>query len=259
MLDFAQIKEYFPPQLAAVNPKGLLVEYLQYEFLDSLFKQTGSECLSFIGGTAIRIIHDSQRFSEDLDFDNFGLNFPDFKNLLAKAIAEIKVKGFAVETRRLNKNMVYHAYIKFPNILQRLGLSSHREEKIFLSLDAQHKAKIFSPEIRPLNKFGVYRNIPVNPPEVLLSQKLMAILGRKREKGRDFYDASFLRGKTRPDYSYIQTRTGLNREIFCDKLRKRCLSLNFKALADDVKPFLFDTAQLDRVLYFRENLDQILG
>ena len=52
----------------------MLVEYLQYELLDSLFKNKAVAALSFIGGTSIRILHDSPRFSEDLDFDNFGLS-----------------------------------------------------------------------------------------------------------------------------------------------------------------------------------------
>lgn len=72
MLTFEQICEYFPKELVKINPKGVLVEYLQYELLDSIFKQANSEKLSFIGGTAIRFIYDSKRFSEDIDFDNFG-------------------------------------------------------------------------------------------------------------------------------------------------------------------------------------------
>jgi hypothetical protein len=33
-----------------------------------LFKNSAAAALSFIGGTAIRILHDSHRFSEDLKF-----------------------------------------------------------------------------------------------------------------------------------------------------------------------------------------------
>ena len=142
MLTFDQIKEYFDPFLARRNPKGVLVEYLQYEFMDSLFKQSGSEKLSFIGGTAIRIIYNSKRFSEYLDFDNFGLNFNDFKKLLNKTCAELRVKGFKIETRTFKKNGAFHCYVRFPDILFNSGVSSHRDEKIFLSVDCEQKEKL---------------------------------------------------------------------------------------------------------------------
>jgi predicted nucleotidyltransferase component of viral defense system len=77
----------------------MLVEYLQYELLDSLFKNEAAASLSFIGGTAIRILHDSPRFSEDLDFDHFGLTFARFEELLKTACRDMEYKGFGIEYR----------------------------------------------------------------------------------------------------------------------------------------------------------------
>lgn len=259
MLDLNQIKEYFPSALANNNPKGMLVEYLQYELLDSLFKQVGSEKLSFIGGTAIRIVHDSQRFSEDLDFDNFGLEYSGFKTLFGKAGAEMAVKGLEFEKKELKKGDTFHCYFRFPDLLHRFGLSGHRGEKILVSVDAQKKEPLFQPDIKPLNKFGVFRNVPVDPPPILLAQKLLAILRRNREKGRDFYDASFLAAKTKPDYRYLERITGLSKEDFIHKLTRRCAKLDYKMLAKDVAPFLFDASQLDRITNFPASLPGILS
>ncbi len=254
MLNFEQIKDYLPKEIVQRNPKGALTEYLQHEFLDAIFKQEGAELLSFMGGTAIRIIYNSQRFSEYLDFDNFGLDYADFKRLMEKAFRELKLKGFEAEMRLLKKEEVFHGYIKFPLILQQYGLKAHHQEKIFIALDAQKKEKLFVPEIKPLNKFGIFRNIAVNPLPVLLAQKLMAILQRKRERGRDFYDVSFLAGLTQPDYAYIQQIIGLEKGEFKEKLLKKCSTLNYKALARDVMPFLFNAEQADRVLNFPATL-----
>ena len=254
MLSFDQICEYFPKQLAKTSPKAILVEYLQYELLDSLFKLPGSEKLSFIGGTAIRIIYQSQRFSEDLDFDNFGLSPKAFSALVDKACAEMRLKGFRLERSHVKRGPHYHCYIKFPDLLPALGLSGHREEKIHLSLDSEEKKKLFPPQIKLLNKFGVFRNIPVSSPDVLLAQKLLAILFRKREKGRDFYDASFLWGLSEPNYIYIKKRTGLSENLFKKRLLARCEKLNYKNLAKDVEAFLFDESQKERVLNFKEFL-----
>jgi len=259
MLEYDQIKEYFAASLARKNPKGILVEYLQYEFLDSLFKQSGAQNLSFIGGTAIRIIHGSERFSEDLDFDNFGLVYKDFKIITAKALAEIKLKGFQVEAKFLSKKDNYHVYIRFPDLLFKYGITGHREEKVFIAVDVQKKEKVFEPEVKNINKFGIFRNIAVNPVSVLLSQKLMTILYRKREKGRDFYDASYLSGKTKADFGYIKKMTSLNKEEFGRQISVRCDKSNFKALARDVEPFLFDAEQINRVLSFKDSLPAILS
>lgn len=50
MLTYSKIAENYSPEIIQRNPRAILVEYLQYELLDSIFKQKGSENLSFIGG-----------------------------------------------------------------------------------------------------------------------------------------------------------------------------------------------------------------
>ncbi len=46
-------------------------EYCQHLFLSYLYKRAGAEKLLFKGGTALRVIFKSPRFSEDLDFFSF--------------------------------------------------------------------------------------------------------------------------------------------------------------------------------------------
>ena len=43
-------------------------EYFQQLFLSYLYREKGSDSLLFNGGTALRIIWQNPRFSEDLDF-----------------------------------------------------------------------------------------------------------------------------------------------------------------------------------------------
>ena len=101
MLTLEQISQYFPEFIFRRNRQSALVEYLQFELLDSLFKISGSEYLSFIGGTAVHILHDSPRFSEDLDFDSFGLSFSGFQSLVQAACQDMEYKGFIIEFRIL--------------------------------------------------------------------------------------------------------------------------------------------------------------
>ena len=110
MLTLNQLATYFPPELMRKNPQGILVEYLQHELLDSIFKEKASGLLNFIGGTAVRIHYQSPRFSEDLDFDNFGLSFSQFENLLTSACRDMFHKGFVIEKRNTHDRVHYHHY-----------------------------------------------------------------------------------------------------------------------------------------------------
>lgn len=233
------------------NPRGMLVEYLQYELLDSLFKNAAAAALSFIGGTAIRILHDSHRFSEDLDFDNFGLSFPRFEELLKTACRDMEYKGFLIECRIVEKG-AWHCYIRFPKILQEAGLSPDAERKILIRIDSEQKEKFYDPKRVFLNRFNVYRQILAAPAAILLAQKMMTALYRKREKGRDIFDVSFLSGMTAPDFDYIEKALGTDRTEFLRRFDERLGELDLNALARDVEPFLFAPEQRERVAGFRD-------
>lgn len=253
MLTIEQIKKYYDEKVS-IFPENILVEYLQYELLDSIYKNKNSVYLSFMGGTAIRIVYGGNRFSEDLDFDNFGLAFSEFEDIFKEVVRDMKLKGFLVEFRFVKKG-AYHCYIKFPQILYDQSLRKNIKDKILVRIDTVRKEKIFDPKINTLNKFDVYRKILVNPIDIILSQKMIAILGRKREKGRDFYDVSYIFGKTQPNYDYIEKTLNINRKIFAEKLLKRCKNLDYKFLAKDVEPFLIDSDQTERVIDFYDFIE----
>ena len=251
MLTLAELKKYYPENIYQNNIKGVLVEYIQYELLDSIFKFEQSSKLSFMGGTSIRAVYGSSRFSEDLDFDNFGLSFEEFEDLLKLVIKDMQLKGFEVEFRFVEKG-AFHCYIKFPRILSQSGLTLHEGEKILVRIDTVKKEKLFNPKPFFINKFDIYRKILVNPVDIVLSQKLMAAINRKIAKGRDFYDISYLYGFAIPNLDYIEKYLGEKRDIFIGDLLKECAKLNFNNLAKDVEPFLVDSSSVERVINFKD-------
>lgn len=257
MYNLEQIKNEYPESLGEYHIKNLLVEYLQYELLDSIYKEKGSEKLSFIGGTALRIVYGTQRFSEDLDFDNFGLSFDDFRKLLENVVTDMSNKGYEIEYRFIEKG-AFHCYIKFPKVLFSNNLSGNDDEKILIRIDTAQKEKLFPTKSFLLNKFGVYRRIITNPESVILVQKIMAILERKRAKGRDFYDVSYLLGLTMPDYEYLEKIGEIKKEDFKGKILKRVEELDLKELAEDVRQFLINPGDVERVLSFKEFIEQKL-
>lgn len=159
MLTLEQIKKYYS-QNEQIKPRSTLVEYIQYELLESIYKQKESKHLSFMGGTAIRICYNSNRFSEDLDFDNFGLDFDEFKDMLDKVVKDMELKGFEVEFRFVKK-AAFHCYVKFPEILYEENLTPHEEEKILVRIDTVKKSKYFNPDNYLLDNLDVFEEILV--------------------------------------------------------------------------------------------------
>ena len=251
MLTIDQLSAYFPLPLRRKNPQGVLVEYLQHELLDSIFKEKSSASLSFIGGTAIRILYQNLRFSEDLDFDNFGLSFEEFEILLKNACKDMTNKGFVIEYRFVERG-AYHCYIKFPDILYQSGISPESSRKILIRIDTEAKGKYYEPQLYIINRFALYRQIYTAPAAVLLAQKMMTVLERKREKGRDLFDVSYLMGLAEPDFSYIAKCMNIDQKQFLKLFNKRLQELDLNFLARDVEPFLFSSEQKERILTFHE-------
>ena len=135
--------------------------------------------------------------------------------------------------------MPYRSYLKVPNILFDNGLSRHKDEKMLIQIDLEPQGIKYTPDKMIINKFDVFLRINIVPLDILLAQKIYAIFKRKRAMGRDFYDAVFLFGMTKPNLDYLRLK--LNIKDMADLKRKlllKCKSLDFKRLAKDVEPFL---------------------
>ncbi len=257
MLTLEQIKKYTTDITRPGLEKFALVEYLQCEILDSLFRQKKSEKISFIGGTAIRIVYGGGRFSEDLGFDNFGLSFAEFDRLIFSTKKHLEEKGFETETRLVKKG-AYHCYLKFPKILYDLKLSPLVDQKILVKIDMNDQKATANPQTFYLNRFGLSSEIVTNPVKIILAQKMIAAIERKTPKGRDFFDISFLYGLTQPDFSYIKKKQKLERDEFVKKFVSEYKKLNFALLARDVTPFLLRPEQVERVTKFPQLFEEMM-
>lgn len=256
MLDLQQIKNEYPELLQGYE-RAIVREYLQVKILQAVFESPQASQLSFLGGTALRIVYGNSRFSEDIDLDNFGLSWQAFGELTQKVKRFLELEGFMVETSMVAKD-AFHCDLRFPELLYRQGLSPHQQEKILIQLDTIAQGYTYTPEVKILNKFDVFTEVRVTPLNVLLSQKIYTAVNRKRPKGRDFYDITFLLGKTRPDYGFLHLKMGISSpESLREELLLRTEAFDFGALADDVAPFLIAKEQVKRVVKFREFWKQV--
>jgi predicted nucleotidyltransferase component of viral defense system len=255
MLSLEQITEQYPVPLRPFQ-RSLLVEYLQCKILGIIYASKFAPKLSFLGGTSLRIIYDNTRFSEDLDFDNFGLTINEFKNLAETIQKGLEAEGLVVEVKLSTTNAL-RCNIRLVGALYENKLSGHPEEKILIHIDSVPHLFKYAPDKKILNKFDVFSEVFVTPVDIILSQKLYAAVNRKRAKGRDFFDIVFLTSITTPNYNYLKAKLGVgNAAELKAKLQSKLKNLDFKELGRDVQPFLFNPADAKRVELFPEFLAQ---
>jgi predicted nucleotidyltransferase component of viral defense system len=252
MLTLKEIKRFYPEALHPYE-RFMMREYLQCKILEIIFNSGLQRKLSFIGGTCLRLVHGNNRFSEDLDFDNFNLTENEFQRISDTIQHELTLLGYEVEMKNVMRG-AWHCYIRFPDLLFQEGLSAHKEEKILIQIDAEPHGFDYSPDKPILNRFDVFTPVNATPLDILLAQKFYAVLNRKVNKGRDFFDIVFIMGAgITPSFEYLHTKTQLsNMTELKSSILDKCKTLDMNEMANDVAPFLFSSKDVSRVTLFPE-------
>jgi predicted nucleotidyltransferase component of viral defense system len=246
MISFSNIEKYYPESEKPFR-KSILREYLQYKILQIIFNSKIGQNLAFLGGTALRIIYNNNRFFEDLDFDNFGLTEDDFISLSNEIKKGLELEGLNVEIKNVFKG-AFRSYIKMPNILFDNNMSNMQDEKILIQIDTMPHNFDYTRDLKIINKFDVFTQIYTTPIDILLSQKIYAALNRSRAKGRDFFDIIFLLPQTKPNYDYLEKKVNIKNGPELKKmLLTKTAEFDFDKLSDDVEPFLINAGDGKRV------------
>lgn len=158
-------------------------EYFQHLFLSHLYRHKEADRFLFKGGTALRIVWQSPRFSEDLDFTGVGTRARDIESTLEKTLVEVEREGIHVKIDEAKKTSGgYFSIIQFE------GNGNRGEIQLEVSLRPTEKAKgvtslIASDFLPPFTLIHLEEKI-------LVQEKANAIL--TRAKARDFYDLYFI-------------------------------------------------------------------
>lgn len=247
MLTEIQFSAFLQEAYRAGVPRGyeraILREYLQCEILSIITASGDSERLAFIGGTALRLLYDLDRFSEDLDFDHFSSQKKGFPIPLADIAATLKRRGYDISLRMKSANAGRGGTLIFSDILFSLGLSPHYDETLKIKIEYTDQPKERT-ELRVLNRFGFAEQIPTLPLEVLCARKVHALFSRKRLQPRDLYDlAWFFSRRVKPDPSVLQRIMQIQSNDMLLLKIKRLYQTHRTALAGyerDMRPFLID-------------------
>jgi predicted nucleotidyltransferase component of viral defense system len=168
-------------------------EYCQHLFLSAFYRQAGSERVLFKGGTALRIVFGSLRFSEDLDFSGFSATVRDIETWVLATVSEIEQHGIGIElTESKTTSGGYLATMdcrvhSYPvRILIEISLRSLRSQARGKSRapQVQGQGMLITPDFLPAY------TLMLLPEAMLVEEKLNALL--TRSKPRDYYDVYFL-------------------------------------------------------------------
>jgi len=85
-------------------PSIIAREYVQHCFLSEFYKLKNSDRLLFKGGTALRLIYYSPRFSEDMDFTGINnITYWEIEDLLTETLNNLDAWGFKIDIRESKK------------------------------------------------------------------------------------------------------------------------------------------------------------
>ncbi len=263
------LKNYNPK--SKTEYENAIQEIIQEISLLGLWRSKFFEHAAFYGGTALRILHGLNRFSEDLDFSLLRPN-PSFELLpFLKAIEEeLEISGLKVSVDHKIKRpeeSIRSAFVKAGTLetFIRIGLDeslrrytqSNEVIKIKLEIDIDPPSG-FTTEVRYLTK-PIPFSVRTYVPEDLFAGKMHAVLCRPykvRVKGRDWYDfiwyinkgfrlnLAHLEKRLRQSNHYLQEKS-LTKEVFLDLLKEKTYALNVSAAKEDIRRFIRDPREVD--------------
>jgi predicted nucleotidyltransferase component of viral defense system len=239
-------------------PRRVLTEYLQAEILAIVFNSKFGPHLSFLGGTCLRFVHRIERFSEDLDFDLIkpALDYDELAKFLGKKLREL---GFPTDTTVKETENIIIINVRFSEVMKEMGLSELADQKLKIKFEIDPAPyKNIRSESKQIFAYGKSFNIISNTLETLFAQKVLAIIFRPYQKGRDFYDLVwFLSQKElEPNYAIFKEK-GIeinNRQELIDFLQTQAGKSDLKLAAKDVERFLFYPEQAQWILKLTEYL-----
>lgn len=236
-------------------------EELQYYVLNFICHHPRYSGWIMYGGSALRIIHELNRMSVDLDFE------------VSHAVTEIFLKKLKTEIEEhfLNKYGAGDDFITV-KITNKRGLKlifhlgeelsfGHPSKQVHVKIDLNHfTAPKTVTERRPINRGQLSFVVVTYNMASLMASKLAAIflrgtrgVGKEvyEEKGRDIYDLLWYMGKKIvPDFDYLIAK-GIDvkdpRALF-DKLTLKMNKVSDKNLKDDLRPLFVDKTFIENWL-----------
>ena len=259
-----------------------LREVLQELALLGLWRSKFYEHAAFYGGTALRVVHGLDRFSEDLDFSLLAPN-PGFALARYLAALETELRAFGFDVRAHEKadaarrTAIHSAFLKTQTLRELVSIKTpdtitrgiHRDRVLTIRIEVDtDPPPEFETDVRyVLSPIPFAVRVYALPD--LFAGKMHALLCRRwktRVKGRDWYDLVWYVGHhPQLRLSHLEARmrhsrdwTGsasLTRADLLDQLRTAIANLDVGQVRQEMDRYVRDTSSL--TLWSREFFLQI--
>lgn len=230
---------------------------------------------SFYGGTALRLLHGLDRFSEDLDFclhqdDLKGpFDLARYAPVIEQTLASFGFQMQMTVEKKARPTSIESAFVKggtYVNYLAigevRAGTNPAQVTKVKIEIDTAIPAG----SLRELALVAEPEPFMVQTLErsSLFAGKLHAIMAREmggRVKGRDFYDFIFFIGQKIPvnlvylqakliDSGHLPSGSSLLMSDFQNMLCQKLDITDFQIAAQDVLPFIYSEQKRDDIRHW---------
>ncbi len=215
-----------------ISPFVILREYIQILFLNNLYSLENTDAIVFKGGTCLRLLHNSNRFSEDLDFTT-NLSGTQIENLVTKTVNLIARETPPITIKTVNT---------ISGFTQKISMTtSYSPTPISIKLDFSQRELVLQKTQKPISTtlpVSSFHPITYMAMPEILAEKCRAIVSR--HKGRDIYDLWYLlQRNTFVDTELIQKKLDYYQEKFdMNKLIENIRIWNFEKFNQDVRGFL---------------------
>ncbi|MBE6141440.1 MAG: nucleotidyl transferase AbiEii/AbiGii toxin family protein [Erysipelotrichaceae bacterium] len=273
------INNYILESLKISDPKNLnefennLREISQKIILYALSQTSLFKNAAFYGGTCLRIFHNLDRFSEDLDFQVIKEDYKlDFDQYMAKCITTLEsygLKASVYSKPEYDVGEIRRRYIKIPfyDIANEYitNVSMNKEKLISIKIEVSTSyVKGAKYEMKLLNS-PLFSNIYCFDYGSLFAGKIHALLirnWRERTKGRDYFDYLFyLSHNIKFNLEYLRNKlsislskdmSNIDLEDIKELLKAKFIESDFNAIKNDIIPFInrdFNIASIDKNMF----------
>jgi len=168
------------------NELSIYREYCQHLFLSYFYSKKGSDKFLFKGGTALRIVFESPRYSVDLDFSTESISVEKIENLLLSVIQDLQNEGLTILKIPASEQTTggYISFLDFTSNVFNPRIQINIQKKDANSLAGSSKLVV--------NDFTPPYTIVYLNDAILISEKIEAFLTRENAKERDFFDLYFI-------------------------------------------------------------------
>lgn len=185
MFDRAQLEQL--AQKKQTTWDNVAREYCQHLFLSHFYQEQNrqqADKILFKGGTALRIVYQSPRFSEDLDFSGYGVGLTEIEDLVLETLDSLKKYQLKIDIHDTGQVAGgWLGFIAFQLTRKPIEVKvkvSLREVKEQVKGEVQVIADEYIPNYQ----------LMIVPQEKLVQGKLNALLDRA--KARDWFDLYFM-------------------------------------------------------------------